>query len=509
MTYDFRRSGANALPIARPWALLVAYLVVTGVLYGFVTHFPLGHVQTITPGWADRTIPIIPATVPLYLSYLLIMPLLVGLGRTQDWLLPAFFAGSVAAIGCLVCHLFHPTMIARPDAHDAWLAWLQSLDSPLAASPSGHIALPMAIAATLAGLRRRMAGLFAAWTALLAVTVLTTGQHYLADVAAGAAVGLASALATLVCVRFDVNLRTMGALLIEWTCLLFALRIALAVNTWYGYTAAVLIVASRQHALFILYHDATHYNLTRRRALNDFLINMAIGVPGLVPVEFYRPLHLDHHRNVGTPSDPERRFLYVGQPWQFRPLRTLALARQLLGDLFVLNMVRNMVAYRRSGVKPLRLSSPFHAAAFVWLSIVGMLVLLCSPSTLAIVAALWFGPLLTVSAMIQKIRSMAEHSGGPHITPGWADWTYSWRVGWIARVILWPYHINLHQQHHRSPAIPWHALPSTLGADTTQLSTRDLLRLLWAGGNRRSEDRQVVPEPVSGDVYRQENGRRF
>ncbi len=492
MTHDFRMSGANALPINRPWALLVAYLVVTGLLYGFVTHFPFGQIQTIEPGWADRRIPVIPATVPLYLSYLLIMPVLVGLGRNQDWLLPVFFAGSVAALGCLVCHLFHPTMIARPNAHDAWLDWLQRADSPLAASPSGHIALPMAIATTLAGLRRRLAGLFAAWTALLAVTVLTTGQHYLADVAAGAIVGIAAAFATLVCVRFDVNLRTMGALLIEWICLLFAIRIAIAVNAWYVYMAAMLVVASRQHALFILYHDATHYNITRRRALNDFLINTAIGVPGLVPVEFYRPLHLDHHRNVGTPDDPERRFLYVGQPWQFQPLKTFALARQILGDLFVLNMVRNMAAYRRSGAKPIRLSSSFHAAAFVWSGIVAALVLLCSASTLAIIAALWFGPLLTISAMIQKIRSMAEHSGGPQVTEGWDDWTYSWRVGWVGRAILWPYHINLHQQHHRSPAIPWHALPSTLRADTTQLPTRDLLRLLWSRGNRRSDDHHYI-----------------
>jgi fatty acid desaturase len=490
MTHDFRRSAANTLPISRPWPLLVAYLLITAVLYGFVTHFPLGPVKTIEPGRLDRGIPIIAATVPLYLSYLLIMPALVYLGRAKDGFLPAFFAGAVAATACLVCHLFQPTMIVRPEAHEAWLAWLQRIDSPLAASPSGHIALPIAIAATLAGVRKRVAGLFAAWSALLCVTVLTTGQHYLADVAAGAAVGIASAAATLAFVRLDVNLRTMGALLLEWVCLLFAIRVAVAFNTWYGYGAAVLVIASRQHALFILYHDATHYNLTRRRALNDFLINVAIGVPGLVPVEFYRPLHLDHHRNVGTPDDPERRFLYVGQPWQFRPLQAFALMRQLLGDLFVLNMLRNMAAYRRSGAKPIRLSHSFYAAALVWLGIVAVLVPRCSASTLAIVGALWLGPLLTLSVMIQKIRSMAEHSGGPHVTPGWADWTYSWRVGWIARAVLWPYHINLHQQHHRSPAIPWHALPSTLHVDTPQLEARSLVRVLWSGGRGTSASAQ-------------------
>ncbi|MDR3098047.1 MAG: fatty acid desaturase [Paraburkholderia sp.] len=481
MTYDFLSSDANALPVARPWALLIAYLVSTGVLYGFVTHFPFGPVHTIAPGTLDRAIPIVPATVPLYLSYLLIMPVLVWLGRTRDWLVPAFFAGASAAGACLLCHLFYPTTIVRPTIDATWIMWLQHIDAPLAAAPSGHIALPVAIAVTLAGMRKRAAALFVPWAVLMAITVLTTGQHHIVDVIGGGAIGLATAFATLALVRLKVNLRTMGALLLEWACILTTMRMAVALDAGPLYVLASLIIASRQHALFILYHDATHYHLTRVRRLNDFLINTAIGAPGLVPVEFYRPLHLAHHRDVGTPGDPERQFLYYGQPWRFRPLGALPLALQLLGDLLVLNMVRNMAAYRRSGAKRVRLSAPFYGATAIWLAIVVVLVWACPASTLAKIAALWFGPLLTLSVMIQKIRSMAEHSGGPHATPGWADWTYSWRVGWIGRVLLWPYHINLHQQHHRSPAIPWHALPSTLAEGELQLSAKNLVKLLWTG----------------------------
>ncbi|CAB3809086.1 hypothetical protein LMG28688_06918 [Paraburkholderia caffeinitolerans] len=481
MTYDSPSADANALPVTRPWALLIAYLVSTGVFYGFVTHFPFGPVHTIAPSALDRVIPIVPATVPLYLSYLLIMPVLVWFGRTRNWLVPAFFAGASAAGACLLCHLIHPTTIVRPAADATWIAWLQHIDAPLAASPSGHVALPVAIAVTLGGMRKRAALLFAPWAAVMAITVLTTGQHHIVDVIGGGAVGLGTAFATLTLARLKVNLRTTGALLLEWTCILVTMRVAVALDAWPLYVLAGLIVASRQHALFILYHDATHYHLTRLRGLNDFLIDAAIGAPGLVPVEFYRPLHLAHHRNVGTPHDPERQFLYYGQPWRFRPLGALALARQLLGDLLVLNMVRNMAAYQRSGAKRVRLSAPFYGAATVWLVIVAVLAWACTASTLAKIAALWFGPLLTLSVMIQKIRSMAEHSGGPHATPGWADWTYSWRVGWIGRVLLWPYHINLHQQHHRSPAIPWHALPLELAEGEHQLLAKDLGKVLWVG----------------------------
>ncbi|MFM0649542.1 fatty acid desaturase [Paraburkholderia bryophila] len=478
------RLGANVLPLSRPWLVLAIYLAATGLFYGFVTHFPLGPVEPIGPGPLDLAIPHWPLTVPLYLSYLLVMPALVAAGRNRTWLLPAFFAGALAAIACLFCHLFHPTEIVRPDAADGWLAWLYRIDSPLAASPSGHVALPVAIAVVLAGLRERIGAVFIAWSALLAVTVLTTGQHVVADVGYGIAVGLIAAAATLVLLRLDVDLRTMSALLAEWGGIVITLRLAVVSGDGYLYALAALVIATRQHALFILYHDATHYHLTRRRRANDFLINTAIGVPGLVPVEFYRPLHLAHHREVGTPRDPERQFLYDGQPWQFRPLGAFALARQLLGDLLVLNMVRNMAAYRRSNPQPIRLGKPFLAATVVWIAIVATLVATCSAHTLGIIVLLWFGPLLTLSVMIQKIRSMAEHSGGPHATPGWADWTYSWRVGWLGRVLLWPYHINLHLQHHRSPAIPWHALPGEIGQDEARLDAGALLPLLWAGRKR-------------------------
>ncbi|MGS0893824.1 fatty acid desaturase [Burkholderia stagnalis] len=481
MSQVLSRPDANVVPIARPWCVLAAYLIVTGVLYRFVTHRPLGPVEIIPASALDRAIPLLPGTVPLYLTYLLAMPALVWLGRRRTWLLPAFFAGALAAGLCLISHLLHPTAIVWPAADTGWIAWLQRLDTPLAASPSGHVALPVAIASVLLALRKRPALLFVAWSALLAATVLTTGQHRVADVAAGGAVGLAAGALTIALLRLRVNLRTAAALLIEWACIVVALRVAIAFDAWYSTALAALVVSTRQHALFILYHDAAHYHLARGRGLNDFLINLAIGVPGLVPVEFYRPLHLAHHRHLGSARDPERRFLYHGQPWRFRPLDARALARQLLGDLFVLNMVRNMAAFRRAGAPPVRLGRPFRAAAALWVAIVALLVWTCSARTLATIAALWFVPLLTLSVLLQKIRSMAEHSGGPGATPGWSDWTYSWRTGWIGRVFVWPYHINLHLQHHRDPAVPWHGLPERVGRNERRLESRELAALLWRG----------------------------
>lgn len=488
------RSAANSIPLKRPLTCLAIYLVLSGALYYVVTHFRFGEIRIISPSMLDAWAPLLPATVPLYLSYLLVMPLLVWYGRDRIWLLPAFFAGALAASLCLLSHLFWPTAMARPEVATGWIAWLRSIDSPLAASPSGHVALPIAIAVVLATQRVRAAGWFALWTVVLMVTVLTTGQHYVIDVAWGAAIGLLAAAITVAALRLRIDLRTLAMLLLEWLCIVVTLRIALAIDDWRVYMVAAVIVSTRQHALFILYHDAAHYHLTRHRTINDFLINVAIGVPGTVPVEFYRPLHLAHHRHVGSAQDPERQFLYRNQRWQFRPLDTLSLGRQLFGDLLLLNTLRTMRAYRQAGGAAVRPTTAICAASVVWVFIVGWLVYLCSAHTLTLLAALWFIPLFTLSVLLQKIRSFAEHSGGPGVTPGWDDWTYSWWVGWLGRVFIWPYHINLHLQHHRNPNTAWYDLPLQVRSTDHVMGSRSLIDLLWAGkrkdANRRRETQQ-------------------
>lgn len=473
--------------VTRPYGWLVAYTVVTGLLYFLVTHFPMGPVHVIQPGFIDSQIEKQPYTLPLYLSYLLIMPALVCLGRHRDWLLRAFFAAALAAGVCLLSHLFWPTTVLRAEHPSQWLMWLYQIDSPLAASPSGHVALPVAISVVLGYLRVRLAWIFALWSMALAITVLTTGQHVFLDAVYGAAIGVSAGVATVMLIRSKVDLRTMGAILLEWLCIIVTLRIALYVSDWRAYCAAFVIIAARQHALFILYHDATHYHLTRQRGVNDFLINLAMGIPGLVPIEFYRSLHLEHHQHTGTPRDPERRFLYHRQPWQFRPLNGKLLLKQMLGDLFVINTLRNLRAYRDAGGHAPRMTSAVVAAGIVWLAVIAWIVWQCSAQTMLLIALFWFVPLATLATLLQKIRSIAEHSGGPHVTPGWREWTYAWKVGCIGRFFIWPYHINLHLHHHRNANHPWHVLPRLVSADDRLLDSRDLPSLLWSGLKKKTD----------------------
>ena len=274
--------------------------------------------------------------------------------------------------------------------------------------------------------------------------------------------------------RAPVDMKSFAALCIEWLLAATALGTALWLATWWAYAIAALVIATRQHAMLMLFHDGVHGLLARSPRINDALINVLVGIPALLPVEVYRPLHLRHHRLLGTAADPERALLFAGQRWSYAPLATGPLVRQLAGDLLLVNGIRTLSAWARAGGIPRARTTTVMIAA-AWSTAVAAC-LSQWPTATTISLALWFGPLLTLTQLLQKIRSFAEHSGGPGTAAGWEDWTYTWRIGLPGRLTIWPYNINLHLEHHAAPDVPWHLLP-TLAAATPRFRSGTTL---WA-----------------------------
>jgi fatty acid desaturase len=279
--------------------------------------------------------------------------------------------------------------------------------------------------------------------------------------------------------RPRVDWRTVGFVTIELAACLGVVSLALA---WWHPVTVVLamgVIATRQHALFILFHDAVHYNVARDKRLNDLITNALIGLPQLVPVQLYRRLHLAHHARLGREDDPERLLLYRDQPWQYRPLALSRLIRQVLGDVFLINNLKTLWHFQAE-LQGDRLCLP---AARTWpefwvlVATYGGLVVagcIAVPDIAWKVALLWIVPLLTLTQAIQKVRSFLEHAP---MDAG--ELTYSWRPGWLGRLIVWPYHINYHREHHLHPKVPWHALPQRFaGSAPTRVAW---WRVLWNG----------------------------
>jgi fatty acid desaturase len=484
-----------------------------GGLYALATRAPYRAPIVIEPGAIDGFIPFAPSAALVYVTYALLLPVLIVAARRTPGFGDVFVVTMSCGLANAMVYNLVPTRIAgRTVAPDgSLLAIIQQLDTPLGAIPSGHVALPAAIATaalivaprhgsgTTARFWRRAAVAFAAWTAALAASTLLTTQHVVVDILAGLAFGLGiavlgmwqlAAAAVPRASRFRplrpaLHLPTVARFLVEWTLIVAA--IAVAIRWWSGpvIVIAALVIATRQHGILVLYHDGVHGLVARSRRVNDFIVNSVVGVPLLLPIHLYRALHLSHHRHLGAACDPERVLLYRGQPWTFRPLAAGALVRQLAGDVLAWNGIVMAIRYLREtgGGEALKLprTRPYPELIIQYVVFVGALAgsFVIWPVTTLHVALLWFVPYVTVTQLLQKIRSFAEHAtaeADPSLS-------CSWSPGLFGRLTIWPYNINYHREHHSRPKVPWDRLPAAFPA-ASQRPGRDLLAHLWSGASR-------------------------
>ena len=478
---------------ARPWRTYAAYVVLVSAAYFLAGHAPWRPPYVVEPWPIDARIPLVAGTAWPYLTYFLLLPALLWLGRRSDALPRVAATGMACALANAVLYVVLPTQLEiRPPAPaGSLLEVIQRLDPPRCLLPSGHVALPVSIAVAAACAAagagkaqasrwRGIAALFAAWTAVLAAAALLTKQHYVVDVAAGVIFGGAVALgaAALFAAPGAVHRPTLLAFLAEWSILAAAGVVALRWWTPATIAIAVVVIATRQHALLVLYHDGVHKLVARGRRVNDFVVNLAVGAPMLLPIHLYRALHLTHHRHLGTPRDPERTLLYRNQPWNYRPLRTAAFLRQLGGDLLLWNALGTTWRYVRGqralprGTWSVEWLAPLAVWAALWTTAA-----LMAPSLAGRAALLWFVPYLTLTQLLNKLRSFGEHA-----SPDAHDLSYSWAAGPLGRLTVWPYNINFHREHHAHARVPWDLLPATF-AGAPLRPGRELLARVWSGAS--------------------------
>lgn len=277
-------------------------------------------------------------------------------------------------------------------------------------------------------------------------------------------------------------MKTLVFIAIEYVICTAAVLLAWFFPYWPLWIFTFVVVSTRQHALWMIFHDSVHFHLAKNRRLNDNLSYGLLSVPLMLPLHTFRDIHLLHHKHVGTPLDPERHFLYRFQSWDYRPLTLKRLVPQILGDIFLVHNfvgvvlpLRTMLSPSPQGLRLLGLK-PYPEYYLYLLGLVGMMTLLFleAPAVFWHVMSFWFLPLFTLAHLWHKLRSFAEHSWDE------ASPTYSWQVGWLGRATIWPYHINFHREHHQNPTVPWHQLPVQF-AGVSQKKGRDFKQLLWSG----------------------------
>ena len=169
---------------------------VVGPLYAFyqiTNRWQIRPASRLPLTWLDRNLPMLGWTVWPYLVLAGCIFLLL-LVRTEKVFMRALVALISGYSINLLTFLLWPTMLPREGMpgglHAGGFAWLYSVDTPCNCYPSGHITAPLIAFHALAADFPRWRLLL--WTAfgLMCPTILTTKQHYTADLVGGLATGV-------------------------------------------------------------------------------------------------------------------------------------------------------------------------------------------------------------------------------------------------------------------------------------------------------------------------------
>ncbi|HUQ75579.1 MAG TPA: fatty acid desaturase family protein [Burkholderiales bacterium] len=249
-----------------------------------------------------------------------------------------------------------------------------------------------------------------------------------------------------------------------------AIAISIAVAAWPNplvVALAVLIIGTRQHALFIIAHEAAHYLLFENRKANDLVGRFCAMVQGLSMCT-YRVIHRLHHNNLYGELDPDTA-LHGGYPrgrWylvrklvkDLSGLTAWKTYAYFLGGAPALNTATNVAVrplddtsdkLRGDAKRDRDLVVAFHVLALIVAAASGYLVHYL---------VLWVLPLVTVVQAILRLRAIAEHGATTDFSSPLTAARTNLGPAWL-RWALFPHNVNYHIEHHLYASVPQYNLP--------------------------------------------------
>ena len=220
---------------------------------------------------------------------------------------------------------------------------------------------------------------------------------------------------------------------------------AAAIDTWWAYLAAFVLMARGHVCLNILAHEAAHRLLFTNRRANDWVGRFLLAYPTYQAMLVYRRAHFAHHRDEMGPDEPDLG-LYAGYPiardsWH-RKLR-----RDATGVSAAKNFRVLLGAVAKGRAEALQILA-------VHVVLLGVAVAVARPLAYLV----WIGSWSTLWKVSNRLRAIAEH-GGMVRSRDRRETTHVIRQSLLARFWMVPYHTGWHLAHHVDMGVPWTNLP--------------------------------------------------
>ncbi len=155
--------------------------------------------------------------------------------------------------------------------------------------------------------------------------------------------------------------------------------------------------------LQLFFHEAAHYNIAKDRKRNDTLANIFIGALVGQEISVYRPIHLMHHRYLGTVEDTEHSY--------FDGLTFKYILESMTG-IRVLKVLssREKVMKSKEQTQQRKLSN-VNSQLLIGAALNGAIVIVAIMMSWYILAASWTIGILVVFPFFGAVRQLLEHRG--------------------------------------------------------------------------------------------------
>lgn len=254
----------------------------------------------------------------------------------------------------------------------------------------------------------------------------------------------------------------MGAWLVFhcWGTIVLAVALFAWLPNVLTFVLAVMIIGSRQLGLAILMHEAAHNALFKTRRLNEFVGEWLCGRPILAELGAYRHYHLTHHRFTQTEKDPD---LVLSSKF---PTTRASLIRKFIRDLTGQTGYKQLAAQIIMSIRlagddeAVEAAASDFAQAFkardLWKSFpvfVGLIVVLGMIGQWWYGLAFWLLPFLTWFQFVLRVRNIAEH-GATEVSQNPLQNVRTTLANPIERLLVAPYWVNYHLEHHMVMHVP-------------------------------------------------------
>ena len=229
--------------------------------------------------------------------------------------------------------------------------------------------------------------------------------------------------------------------------------------TW---LVAVMVVGTRQLGLAILMHEAAHGGLCANKAINEWVGQWLCAVPLGADLASYRSYHLQHHKFTQQLEDPD---LSLSAPF---PISKESYTRKAIRDLTGRTFVKQRLPLFLSLFKRGDNEEPMSHESFVsngrdkmarFLVVNALLVVLFWLAGAGIwYVAVWLVAMASWLSLVTRIRNIAEHAC---TSTGEDPFSHARTTlaGPIERLLIAPYWVNYHAEHHLFMYLPCYRLP--------------------------------------------------